>query len=153
VYFRPSAPKGKNIPFFRITRASLYTERNAAVPLKTEDSLTAVLGFNLNTLRLTLTGNLDCLTALDNHVFSPPFFGQFDSSKISLDTAWGLRGVSFSFKTGYLFRAQKDNIWDFSLNSAVKITSLGRISLKIETTEFPLKWDYTVAWRIGRFSF
>ena len=155
-YYRPSAPKGKSVPPFRISRASLYIARNAAEPLKTDDSLTAVLGFNFNVFRFVLTGNLDCKTALENDSFNiglPPFFDRFESSKISLETAWSFYNIGFNFKTGYLFNAVKDNVWDFSLNSSVKFSKIGRISLIIAASDFPLKWNYTVSWRMGKFSF
>jgi hypothetical protein len=49
---------------------------------------------------------------------------------------------------GYMIRAQKEPIWDFSLNSSLKTGNIGRVSLKIASTDFPDKWNYAFSWRL-----
>ena len=156
LYFRPSAPPPRQVPFFRITRASLSLGRNASTPQKTEDSLDAVLGFNIAFLRMVLTGSLDSRTVLNADeifIYLPPFFAKFDSAKISLETGWSYKNLNLSIKSGYMFRAEKENIWDFSLYGSFRIGKIGRVSLKIAASEFPVKWNYTLSWRVGRISF
>ena len=156
IYFRPSAPPARQAPLFRVTRASFSMGRNAAAPLKTEDSIDAVFGFNIAVFRMVLTGSLDSKTALDierGFIFEPPFFDQFESAKISLETGWAYKNLNLSIKSGYLFRAEKENIWDFSLYGSFKMGKIGRVSLKIAASEFPVKWNYTFSWRLGRISF
>ena len=154
LFFRPSAPRGRAVPLFRFTRASFSLNRNAVNPLKTEDSLDAALGFNIRSLRMVLSGKLNSRSALDDtNIFSLPIFEGFESSKISLEAAFGIKNVSFRISSGYMFRAEKDNIWDFSLYGSLTMKNYGRISLKIAATEFPHKWNYYISWRLGRFTF
>jgi hypothetical protein len=152
-YFRPSSPPARSNPFFRFTRASLSLSRNAVNPLKTEDSISAVLAFNISILRFVFTGNIYSLTSLNkDELFLalplPPCFDLFKSSKISSEISWSIKGVQFSIKAGYLIRAEKNNIWDFSLNTSLRLAKLGRISFKIAAPEFPDKWTYTLSWRL-----
>ncbi|MDR0312364.1 MAG: hypothetical protein LBI14_02080 [Treponema sp.] len=155
IYFRPSAPPARSNPFFRFTRVSLSLSRNAVNPLKTEDSISAVLAFNISVLRFVFTGNIHSLTNLsENDLFLalplPPCFDNFESSKISSEVSWNLKGVQFSLKAGYLIRAEKDNIWDFSLNTSLRFAKIGRISFRVAAPEFPDKWTYTLSWRLEK---
>ena len=154
IYYRPSAPQPKHIPFFRFTRASLSLNRNASLPAKTDDSLEVMAGFNMGSFRNVLSGNIHCLSALDPHKAAafpvPPCFGNFNTAKISADTSWGARALQLRFGMGYTIRAGKDNIWDLSLNSSVKLKNFGRLGLKISAPDFPDKWSYALSWRLER---
>ena len=156
VYYRPSSPKGRTVPAFRITKVSAAFARNSVDPHKTTDSFDTVLGFNIFALRMALTGNLDSITALNDEnysVFSFPFFDDFQSFKLSLDTSWTYKIFSLSIKTGYTARAAKDDILDFSFYTSLNMRKYGRLSFKIASTDFPAKWNYTISWRLGRFLF
>jgi hypothetical protein len=153
VYFRPSAPPPRTSQFFRFARASFGLSRNASNPQKTADTMSAVIAFNISMLRFVFTGNIHCLTALDeNDLFLalplPPSFEDFESSKISSEVSWNLKGVQFSAKAGYLIRAEKDNVWDFTFSTSLRLARIGRISLKVASPEFPDKWTYTLSWRL-----
>ena len=153
-YFRPSAPRGRSVPVFRVTKASLSFARNADSPQKTDNSLDAVFGFNIRAFRFVLTGNLDSRSVLEkNNIFLPPFFGHFQSFRIALESGWSFKNVSLTAKTGYAIRKGKTNIWDFSLNTSINLWKMGRIGFKIASSEFPHKWNYTISYRLGRFTF
>jgi hypothetical protein len=155
IYFRPSAPPPRSNPFFRFTRASFSLSRNAVNPLKTEDSISAALAFNLSVMRFVFTGNLHSLTSLNgDELFLalplPPSFDRFESSRITSEVSWNLKGIQFSARAGYLMRAEKDNIWDFSLNTSLRLAKIGRISFKVAAPEFPDKWTYSLSWRLEK---
>ncbi|MCL2832606.1 MAG: hypothetical protein FWD78_05510 [Treponema sp.] len=155
-YFRPSAPAGKSAPLFRISRVSLTAARNASVPQKADDSFDADIGFNLAALRMSASADLNYKSALGNApnlVLTPPFFNKFDSVKFSLEASYGYKVFSFNIKTGYTARFEKSGLWDFSAYSSINVKNIGRISLKIASTELPDKWNYTISWRLGRFLF
>jgi hypothetical protein len=115
--------------------------------------MSAVVAFNISVLRFVFTGNIHSLTSLDeSDLFLalplPPSFDNFESSKISSEVSWNLKGVQFSAKAGYLIRAEKDNVWDFSFSTSIRLARIGRISLKVASPEFPDKWTYTLSWRL-----
>ena len=151
VYFRPSAPPGRAVPLFRFSRASIHFSRNAVNPLKTEDSLDLMAAFNFRTLRTVFTGSLNSQSVFENKPFPlpiPPSFQVFDSAKISGELAWNIKALQLRYKMGYMIRAEKDPIWDFSLNAALRIAKLGRVSLRIAAPEFPDKWTYGITYRM-----
>ena len=138
---------------FRLSRTSLTIARNASNPLKTADSLDVVLAFNINILRIALTYNLDSLTPLENGIpFMAlplrPGFEDFQSAKFSSEFSSTVKGVLMSFKAGYLMRSEKDDIWDFSLYTSMRLQNLGRFSFKIAALDFPSKWSYSLSWRL-----
>jgi hypothetical protein len=154
VYFRPSAPRGKQVPLFRFARASLGLSRNAVNPLKTSDSLDVMAAFNFRTLRTVCTGSLDSMSVFDTKqnpfpLPIPPFFENFESAKISGEISWSIKSLQLRYKMGYTIRAEKDPIWDFSLNNSLKTGNIGRVSLKISSSDFPDKWEYTLSWRLA----
>jgi len=161
VYFRPSSPTAaakRNNPFrVRFSRSSLSMNRDARIPEKTADSLNALAGFNFGPLTSAFSFSLDCFSHLDENAGIPllgaPFFGDFDSFRISGELGWkppSFRFGSFDLtaRLGYTIRDGKKNLWEPSLNCSFKPGKWGRFSLKIASTDFPEKWNYTLGWRL-----
>ena len=155
IYFRPSAPsaaeKREKPNPIRFARASLGINRDARNPLKTSDSLDGLAGFNLGPLNAVLSLGLNHLSRLNEEsnsppLFTSPFFETFDSFKIS-----GELGIKFSIfelrtRLGYTTRAKKDPLWEPAINFTARPGKWGRISLKIASTDFPEKINYTFSW-------
>jgi hypothetical protein len=160
-YFRPSAPTAaakRNDPNrVRFSRASLTLNRDARKPEKTADAINALTGFNFGPLSTVFSCSLHNISCLEEDLgISPllsfPVFETFDSFKVSGEL--GYKPPNFHFgsldlKTtlGYTTRAEKDPLWDFSLNCSYKPGKWGRVGLKIASTDFPEKWNYTLSWR------
>jgi len=160
-YFRPSAPTAaarRNKPnLIRFSRSSLGVSRDARNPEKTADTLNALAGFNFGSLSTVLSFSLHSLSSLDGDsgippLFEPPFFENFDSFKVSGQVGW--KPLNFRFGSldlraalGYTIRAKKDNFWEPSLNCSFRPGKWGRIGLRIASTDFPEKWNYTLSWR------
>ncbi|WP_148257616.1 hypothetical protein [Leadbettera azotonutricia] len=153
IYFRPSAPSPKNRLLFHFSRASLALSRDARVPLKTEDSLQVMAGFNFGSWRTSLSGALHgrSIFDVDENPLPfplPPAFETFESFKAGGELNWSKGIVSISAKTGYTIKAEKENIWDIAVNASVKPGKWGRVGLKIASDQFPEKWNYTLTWRL-----
>ncbi|GHU66995.1 hypothetical protein FACS189447_08730 [Spirochaetia bacterium] len=153
LYFRPSAPSAKNRPLFYFSRASLTLSRDARVPLKTEDSLQAMAGFNIGSWRTVFTGTLHNRSVFDTDENPPPLplppaFETFESFRVSGELGWTRSIVSISTKAGYTVKAEKENTWDIAVNTSVKPGKWGRIGLKIASDQFPEKWNYALSWRL-----
>jgi hypothetical protein len=156
-YFRPSAPtaaeKRNAASFFRFTRASLSVSRDARKPGKTADSVSALSGFNLGPFSSALTLSFHSLSSLEKEsVFQFPAFENFDSFKVSGELGWKppkLRIGAIDLKThlGYTIRVGKDPLWELSFNGSIKPGKWGRIGLKVASTDFPDKWNFTLSWR------
>ena len=156
-YFRPSAltaaEKRKAPSPFRFTRASVSIARDARKPGKTADSISALAGFNLGPLTSAFSFSLHTLSFLgEENLFQFPAFENFDSFKVSEELGWKppkLRIGAIDLKTrlGCTIRAGKDPLWDLSLNGSIKPGKWGRIGLKIASTDFPDKWNFTLNWR------
>jgi len=161
VYFRPSSPTAaakRNDPFrIRFSRSSLSLNRDARNPEKTADSLDALAGFNFGPLTSVFSFSLDSLSQLDENAGLPllgvPFFGSFDSFKVSGELGW--KPLNFRFgsldlnaRLAYTIREGKKNLWEPSLNCSFKPMKWGRFSFKIASTDFPEKWNYTFSWRL-----
>ena len=161
VYYRPSAPsaaeKRNAASILRFTRASLTASRDARKPWKTADSLSALTGFNLGPFSSAFSFSLHSLSSLEEeNIFQLNAFESFDSFKVSGELGWkppklhiGTSDLKIDLKTrlGYTIRAEKDSILELSLNSSIKPGKWGRIGLKIASTDFPEKWNYTLSWR------
>ena len=171
VYFRPSAPtaaekRQEKLPL-RFSRTSLSVNRDARKPEKTDDSLNALLGFTFGPLSSVFSCTLHSLSFLEEKnsaIFQAPLFESFNTLKISGDFGWKpfyfrlpafkdapntVGSLDLKTRIGYTIRAEKDPIWDFSLNSSVKAGKLGRIGIKIGSTDFPEKWNYAFSWRFN----
>jgi hypothetical protein len=161
VYFRPSAPtaaeKRNASSIFRFTRASLSASRDARKPLKTADSINALAGFSLGPISSAFTFSYRSLSSLEEeNLFQFPAFENFDSFKVSGELGWkppelriGAINPKFDLKArlGYTIRAKKDPLWELSFNGSIKPAKWGRIGLKIASTDFPDKWNFTLSWR------
>jgi len=162
VYYRPSAPTAaakRNDPFrIRFSRSSLSLNRDARNPEKTADTLDALAGFNLGPLTSVFSFSLHNISGLEVNsgippLFGVPLFGTFDSFKVSGELGW--KPLNFRFgsldlkaRLGYTVREGKKNLWEPSLNCSLKPGKWGRFSLKIASTDFPEKWNYTFGWRL-----
>ena len=163
IYFRPSAPSAaakRNNPFLvRFSRASLGISRDARNPLKTADNLDALFGLNFGPFSSVFSFHLHSLSVLDQKseappLFSSPFYEAFDSFKVSGELGWKLSNfplgaMDIKTRVGYTTRANKEPIWDLSYNCSVRPGKWGRIGLKIASTDFPEKWNYTLSWRFS----
>ena len=157
VYFRPSAPSAKaareNTFPIRFSRASLDFNRDARTPAKTDDTLAALFGFYLGPISAVFSCSLHSLSSLEEGGTPPLFqstvFETFESFKISGEL--GFNAGIFNLRTtlGYTTRAEKDPIWEPSVNASVRPGKWGRLSLNIAATDFPGKWNYTLSWRFA----
>jgi hypothetical protein len=160
-YFRPSAPTAaakRNDPFrVRFSRSSLSINRDARNPEKTTDTLDALAGFNLGPFTTVFSFSLHNISHLDEDAASPlfgaPFFEAFDSFRLSGELGWKppkfrFGSLDLKARLGYTIREGKKNLWEPSLNCSFKPGKWGRLSLKIASTDFPEKWNYTLSWRL-----
>ena len=159
-YYRPSAPSAaarRNDPnAIRFSRASLSMNRDARNPEKTADTLNALAAFNMGPFSSVFYGSLHSLSSLDAHSGMPllgfPVFESFDSFRLSGELGWKLSNFSLGdldlrSRLGYTIRAEKENLWDLSLNASLRPGKWGRIGLRIASTDFPERWNYTLSWR------
>ena len=154
VYYRPSAPsaaerKRKTFPI-RLSRASISLNRDARDPGKTADTLDALTGFYIGPLSSVFSCSLHSVSSLNGNdapLFRTPVFENYESFKVACEL--GLKPGIFDLKTklAYTVRAKKDPLWEPSLNVSVRPGKWGRVGLKIASTDFPEKWNYTLSWR------
>ena len=163
VYIRPSAPTAatrRNKPnAIRFSRASLSLSRDARKMEKTADNMGGLAAFSFGPLTTEFSGTLHSLSYLEGDTGIPPVFGlplfeSFDSFKVSAALGWKpprLRIGTFDInaRLGYTVRAEKDALWEPSLNVSLKPAKWGRIGFKIASTDFPDKWNYTLSWRFA----
>ena len=156
IYFRPSAPtaaeKRNNSFPVRFSRASLSMSRDARNPEKTADSFDALAGFSFGPLSAVFSCSLHCLSCLDDEnetwpLFRPQFFEKFDSFKVSGEFSFKIGIFDLRTRLAYTARENKDPLWEPSINCSVKPGKWGRIGLRVASTDFPDKWEYTLSWR------
>jgi len=154
-YFRPSAPSAKerreNTFPIRFSRASLGYSRDARTPEKTADTLDALLGFNLGIFSTVFSCTLHSLSSLEEGgpplLFQSPVFETFESVRVTGELGWSHGILNLKTKLGYTARAEKDSIWELTLNASLRPGRWGRVSLNVAATDFPEKWNYTLSWR------
>jgi len=161
IYYRfPSQNKKKEVFPARLTRVSLSMNRNAVNPAKINDELSANLGISLkwpikNPLGINLTSSVNALTMTDDVPFPYPVPEKsaendgwvFDSADVSCEIVWSPLIFSFKFKFGYFAYAQKDDKFNISLSAAARF-KYGRLNLKVNSPEFPEKWNLSVYWKL-----
>jgi len=158
LYFRPSAPsaaeKRNNPHLIRFSRSSLSISRDARKPEKTSDTLNSLAGFYIGPLSSVFSFTLNGISCIDENaglqsLFCSPAFEVLDSIKVAGE--FGIKFGIFDLKTklGYTARAKKDPLWEPSINCSIKPGKWGRIGIKIASTDFPEKWNYTVSWRFA----
>ena len=136
---------------FRFSRASIGLGRNAVNPEKTEDSLDVMTAFNFRTLRTVFTGSLKSQSVFDNSPFPypiPPSFENFDSVKFTGELSHSIKALQLRYRIGYMIRAEKEPLWDLSVNASLRTGNFGRVSLRIATPDFPDRWTYAISWRM-----
>jgi len=165
IYYRPSAPtaaaRRQNTSLIRFTRASLSLNRDARNKDKTADTLNALSAFNVGPFSTVFTFALNNNSSLGGdgeNLFQYPLFETFESFKAGGELIWRAPNLrigeivsagSFELRTrlGYTVRADKDPILDFSVNCSFRPGRWGRVSLRIASTDFPEKWNYSLSWR------
>ena len=161
LYYRPSAPtaaaRRENPNTLRFSRASLSFNRDARRLDKSADSLNALAGFNFGPFSSVFSCSLQGLSNLAETpgaltIISPPFFESFDSFRVAGELRWrpanlGAGSVDLRTRLGYTVRAERDSLWDLSLNASLRPGRWGRIGLGITSTDFPQRWNYTFSWR------
>ena len=154
-YYRPSAPTAKerreNRYPLRFSRASLSFNRDARKPEKTTDTLDGLLGLEFSPLTAVFSCSLHSLSTLDaDHIslFQVPVFQTFESLKLAGELGWNPGIFSLRTRLGYTVKAEKDNVFEFSLSGSVKPGKWGRVAFRIASADFPQKWNYTLSWRL-----
>jgi hypothetical protein len=156
-YFRPSAPSAAALKAgaspVRFSRFSLGLSRDARTAGKTLDALDALAGFKAGPVNAAVSGSLHCRSTPDGDgppLGMPPVFGDFESLKVSGELGWNPGVLGMKTRLGYTARAEKDPLWDFSLNGSIRPGKWGRFALKIASPDFPEKWNYTLSWRLEK---
>jgi hypothetical protein len=142
----------------RLTRISLSADRNAVNPLKISDSFSGNFGISLNMrqigiknpLGINFSGSVKGLAGADSDTSTFPVLDKdwsWQTADINCEFIWSVGIFQFRSKTGYTFFPEKDDKWDFSLNTSTRFKQ-GRLSFKAASPDFPEKWNWTVSWRI-----
>ena len=154
LYYRPSSPRAADIraglPFFRFSRASLEFNRDARRLDRTSDSLSALGAIMAGPLSIVLSGTYQAWSVLEleeEGAFQGPYFEAYESFKLSGELGFSRGIFSIQARGGCLFRAERENIKDLSVNVSFRPGSWGRISMRLASTELPRKWNYTLSWR------
>jgi hypothetical protein len=142
----------------RLTRISLSMDRNAVNPLKISDSFSGNLGISLNMRQIGIKNPLGINfsgsvkgQAGENDIVSPfPVLNEdwsWKTADVDCEFLWSIGIFQFKTKAGCTFYPEKDEKWDFSLNTSVRF-KYGRLSFKVSSPDFPEKWNWTASWRM-----
>ena len=158
VFYRPSAPSARerreNAQLIRFSRASAAFSRDARTPEKTIDTLNGLAGFNIGPFSAVLSCALYSISFLGEEsgptlLFQPTVFESFESFRVSGELGFSLSYFNVRTRLGHTTRAEKDPLWDFSVNASFRPGRWGRVTLNIAATDFPEKWNYTLSWRFA----
>ncbi|MCL2764767.1 MAG: hypothetical protein FWD40_05745 [Treponema sp.] len=155
-YYRsPVRSSGSSV--IRLARLSFSADRNAENNLKINDSFsgTVGLGINLrqiglpNPLRFNISGSIKGLSESDN---PSPFpipekVWNMDSAALSFELIIPVSHIQIRSKAGYTFLAEKNDKLDFSVSAMIRFKQ-GRLSLRMESPDFPEKWNWNISWRM-----
>ncbi|GBU26852.1 hypothetical protein R84B8_00367 [Treponema sp. R8-4-B8] len=142
----------------RLTRISLSMDRNAANPLKISDSFTGNLGISLNMrkigiknpLGVNFSGSIKGLAGANVDISPFPVLDKdwsWETADVNCELLWSAGIFQFRTKGGCVFFPEKDEKWDFSLNTTIHFKQ-GRFSFKVSSPDFPEKWNWTASWRM-----
>ena len=153
-YYRFPAAARNSGDIFRFTRISLTLDRNAKNPLKIADGLSGYVGFSLNFRNLginspfgvNISGSIKGVELPEDDAEEPWLM---NSSGINCEFTWSPLNFQFKTKTGYTINAKNEEKWLFSLSGAARF-KYGRLSLKLESPDFPEKWNLTVSWNLQK---
>ena len=153
-YYRFPAAARNSGDIFRFTRISLTADRNAENPQKVADGLSGYIGFSLNLRNLginspfgvNISGSIKGLELPEDSAEEPWLM---NSSGVNCEFTWSPLNFQFKTKTGYTVNAKNEEKWLFSLSGAARF-KYGRLSLKLESPDFPDKWNLTVSWNLQK---
>jgi hypothetical protein len=142
----------------RLTRISLSADRNAVNPSKINDSFSGNIGISLNMrkigiknpLGINFSGSIKGLAESNGGISPFPVLDEdwsWQTADINCEFLWSIVVFQFRAKTGYTFFPEKDEKWDFSLNTSMRFKQ-GRLSFKAVSTDFSEKWNWTLSWRM-----
>ena len=139
LYYRPSAPtaverRAQSFPI-RFTRASMSFNRDARVQDAVLDTYDALFAYTFG----PLSGNISINLRTNNE----------DMESFKLSGEAGIKPGLFDiiFRLSNTYRIEKDPILEMSLNISFRPGRWGRIGLRINSTDFPERWNYTLSWR------
>jgi hypothetical protein len=159
-YHFPTAP-AKSARLFRPSRVSLTLNRDAGIPDKLEDRVTALAGFKLWEVPLVFQASLTgtCADARSAQPFpAPDYPHDFESARISAEASYtrriegsekprSFKTVQFGTKLGYTMKQRGENQVETSLSASAR-GKWGRFTLKVHAGDFPRDWDFGVSWRL-----
>jgi hypothetical protein len=168
--------KARKFPL-HISRVSFNVDRNASDLKKIKDGIDGSVGLSLNLpalslprallpasaakvknpkpkeypLNINLAASIDWLGRADDQPSSFPFSSpvEFNSAKTSCELLWSPGIFQIRTKLGYTAFANKDNQWEASIGTAVRLRH-ARFSMKFAWPVFPEKWNCTLAWRVEK---
>jgi len=157
-YWRfPSSASVRNNTL-RLTRISFSADRNAANPIKINDSFSGNVGISLNMrkigiknpLGVNFSGSIKGMAGADSGTSPYPVPDKdwsWESAGLNCEFLWSYGIFQFRSKTGCVFFPEKDEKWDFSLSTTIRFKN-GRLSFKASSPDFPVKWNWTASWRM-----
>ncbi|MHC6202178.1 hypothetical protein ACYULU_03180 [Breznakiellaceae bacterium SP9] len=152
-YRFPSLGKDNQTPV-SLSRVSLDAARNAENPAKVLDSYHSSISFNAGPFKPLLSAGLNKETSRDMDADSFlqvfPQFQSGDENTLNLSAQISYTYGSFlvRLRGDYEKQTEKAAIWGGSLYGSVRGKAGRRLSLKIGSTELPVKWNYTLSWRL-----
>jgi len=158
IYYRaPSSLAINRSKALWLSRISIYADRNAENPLKISDSYSGSIGIAVNLryfgttspLNINISGSIKGITMSDSVPSPFPIPNEawsWESASVGAEFIWSNKRYQLRSKIGYTNHVEKDEKWDFSISALMRFKH-GRLSLKIGSTEFPEKWNWSVSWR------
>ena len=155
-YRAPSSRPGDNI--LKLSRISIYADRNAVNPLKINDSFTGTFGLSINLhqygirspINVNFSGSVKGITALESNPYPIPGLNELwllENTSIGCDLFWSNKRYQLRAKVEYTYFVEKDEKWGISFSVSRRF-NFGRLSFKIESPDFPEKWNWAASWRL-----
>lgn len=161
IYYRFPAVNKKQSSFpVRFIKTGFSAGRDAVNPSKINDEFSVNLGISTIwpvkcPIGINMTGSVNVLTMADGVPFPYPVpekSGEnggwvFHNADTTCELTWSPAVFLLKFKFGYTAFAEKDDKWSFSLSTAVRF-KYGRFNFKVNSADFPEKWNFSVYWRL-----
>ncbi|MCL2243957.1 MAG: hypothetical protein FWC03_05740 [Treponema sp.] len=176
IYYRFPTANKDSLPV-RFTRLSLTADRNAVNPLKINDKLSGNMGISIkfpqglknSSFGINFSGSVEGLAESDGDPFPYPIpenlnsapYWTFNTANVSCELVWSSgnfkipeisqfpMNLQLKSKLSYKANDKKDDIWDVSFNIAFRFKH-GRISFRVESPDFPEKWNWNISWRVEK---